>query len=66
MTADEERAKVVAWLREQAAKGASIAREAGQGTTRRAAFGGGSYALHLAAREIEALDHHKAGAGDEK
>lgn len=53
----DERAAVVAWLRHQSDLGANRANEADKGTTKRAAFGGGSLALHRAADAIEAGEH---------
>jgi hypothetical protein len=61
--AADERAAVVAWMREQEARGAEYGLAADKGTTRRAAFGGGSLALKRAADSIEDGDHLK-GAGE--
>lgn len=55
-----ERANIVAWLREQSDKGADIGIEKEKGTTARAAYGGGSFALHRAADEIEQGGHLEA------
>lgn len=55
--AQAEREAIVAWLREQADLGADYGLAAEKGTTRRAAFGGGSLALSRAARSIELGEH---------
>lgn len=52
-----ERAAVVAWLQEQSDQGAEIGIAKEKGSTARAAFGGGSYALKRAADEIEQGAH---------
>lgn len=48
---------IVAWLRRQSDLGANRGNEADKGTTRRAAFGGGSLALARAADAIESGDY---------
>lgn len=52
-----EREAIVNWLRRQSDKGAEFGIAAEHGTTKRAAFGGGSLALHRAANEIERGNH---------
>jgi len=52
-----ERQAVVAWLRHQSDLGANRGIEAETGTTKRAAFGGGSLALARAADAIEGAEH---------
>jgi hypothetical protein len=47
---------ILAYLRNQEGKGAKIANASPEGSTRRAAYGGGAYALHLAAESIETSD----------
>jgi hypothetical protein len=49
--------EVVAWLREQSDKGADSGIAAEKGSTKRAAFGGGSLALWRAADAIERGEH---------
>lgn len=53
----EERAAIVSWLRNQSDLGANRGNEADKGTTKRAAFGGGSLALSRAADAIDAGEH---------
>lgn len=53
----DDRAEIVRWLRAQSDKGAEVGIAAGKETTRRAAFGGGSLALHRAADAIERGEH---------
>jgi len=53
----EERAAIVAFLREQSDIGADKALAKDKGTTGRAAYGGGSFALKRAADAIEAGEH---------
>lgn len=53
----DERATIVAWLREQSDKGADIALGKGRGSTARASYGGGSLAISRAADEIEQGAH---------
>jgi hypothetical protein len=55
--AHAEKTRIIAWLRHQSDLGANIGVEAEKGSTRRAAFGGGSLALKRAADAIEADDH---------
>lgn len=69
---EAERSAVVGWLRHQSDLGANIGIEAEKGSTKRAAYGGGSYALKRAADEIEAGAHRtndneptRAEIGDE-
>lgn len=57
-----EREQIIAWLLEQSDKGAEIGIEKEKGSTARAAFGGGSYALKRAAEEIRAGAHLGADA----
>lgn len=53
----QERALIVSWLREQSGKGANMALARDRGTTSRASYGGGSFALSLAADGVERGDH---------
>jgi len=52
-----EREQIVEWLRDMSEVGADLGLLADKGTTKRAAFGGGSLALKRAADAIERGDH---------
>lgn len=59
-----EREAVVAWLRKQSDIGADRGISSEKGSTRRAAYGGGSLALKRAADAIEAGQHMRSGKDD--
>jgi len=54
---EEVVAQIVSWLRHQSDLGANRGNEADKGTTKRAAFGGGSLALKRAADAIESGEY---------
>ena len=56
-SADGEEGEIVAWLRRQSELGANRGNDAPKGSTKRAAFGGGSLALSRAADAIESGDY---------